>query len=148
MQPSFFAASFLLSPSTFSSFTLPSLFLHSLILYSLFFRSPFCLLSSSFHICCLSLSLVAHPLYSSVLLSFPLPPISIWEDMGRKWEKSTEKWHFFFQKILFVMSILQNYVVTCCRTHRPSRTLSLFVISCFDLVLLFSSIFQNCDRVA
>ena len=115
--------------------------LHSLFLHSLFFRSLFCLLSSSFHTFCLSLSLVAHPLYSSVLLSFPLPPIVIWEDMRRKWEKSTEKWHIFFQNLLFDKSTFQNWIESYRSTQRPSRALysfsDFYIIPCLSVFLNF-----------
>ena len=61
--------------------------------------------------------------------------------MRRKWEKSTEKWHIFFQNLLFDKSTFQNWIESYRSTQRPSRALYTFsdfyIIPCLSVFLNF-----------
>ena len=133
-----------LSPSIFSSFTLPLFSYLAFALLSLAFLSP-CFFLSAFTPLCLSLSLVAHPLYSSILLAFfssaPYKYMGGYEAKVRNIDRKVTffLWNLFIWKVYLAKlcgNMLQN-------TPTFENSISLLEISCSDLVCLFSSIFPN-----
>ena len=159
MQTSFFAASFLLLlPFSFcfrslhSPFILLSCIRSSFArffrsLLSLAFLPPFFLLS---HLLSVVVPCRTPPLFirSSFFLSFPLPPYSYMGGYEAKVRKIDRKVTYFLWKYFIWQVYFSNWVESHRSTQRPSRALFLLVVSTSDFVYPFSSIFQNCDRVA
>ena len=133
-----------LSPSAFAPFTLPSFSHLVFALLSLAFLPSFSLLSHLFPVL---VPCRTPPLFicSSFFSSAPYSYMGGYEAKVRKIDRKVT---YFLWKSFIWQVYFSNWVESHRSTQRPSRALFLLVVSTSDFVYPFSSIFQNCDRVA
>ena len=130
--------------SLHSPFTLPSFSHLVFALLSLAFLPPFFLLS---HLLSVVVPCRTSPLFicSSFFSSAPYKYMGGYEAKVRKIDRKVT---YFLWKSFIWQVYFSNWVESHRSTQRPSRALFLLVVSTSDFVYPFSSIFQNCDRVA